>query len=167
VDGDRYTFDTLVRGYHEDQVFYTVMLGSGLQQIDPANPRGEALFYALVERAFTAAAESGAGEIATGQIDHEADEDAAQSNEEPDEEAEQERPFDAELGPETQLETAEPEPELVELDLEAEVEAEPVAEEPEPAVVAEPEPDLEPDEPTEETPAPTRKKQKRKKISFV
>ena len=66
VDGDGYAFDTLVRGYHEGLVFYTVMLGSGLQGIDPANPRGEALFDALVTRAFTAAAESGAGEIAGG-----------------------------------------------------------------------------------------------------
>lgn len=65
VDGSTYAFETLSRGYREGLVFYTVMLGSGLQQIDPANPRGEALFDALVERAFTAAAESGAGEVLT------------------------------------------------------------------------------------------------------
>ena len=61
ITGSYLEWDSLMKGFHQGLVFFTVMMGSGLHQIDPANPRGEALFDALVMRSFSAAAERDAG----------------------------------------------------------------------------------------------------------
>jgi len=51
----------LEHGYDEGLVFFTVMMASGLQDIDPGNERGAALLEAMVTRAFTASTDREAG----------------------------------------------------------------------------------------------------------
>ncbi len=61
VPSDAVTEETVRQGYLEGLVFYAVSFGASLLTIDPANPRGVALFEALVRRTFTAVDDLDAG----------------------------------------------------------------------------------------------------------
>lgn len=61
VPSDAVTVDSVRQGYLEGLVFYAVSFGASLLTIDPANPRGVALFDALVRRTFTAVDDLDAG----------------------------------------------------------------------------------------------------------
>jgi hypothetical protein len=61
VPSDAVTVDSVWQGYLEGLVFYAVSFGASLLTIDPTNPRGVALFEALVRRTFTAVDDLDAG----------------------------------------------------------------------------------------------------------
>jgi len=61
VPSDAVTVETVRQGYLEGLVFYAVSFGASLLTIDPANPRGVALFEALVRRTFAAVDDLDAG----------------------------------------------------------------------------------------------------------
>jgi hypothetical protein len=61
VPSEAVTVDSVRQGYLEGLVFYAVSFGASLLTIDPANPRGVALFEALVRRTFAAVDDLDAG----------------------------------------------------------------------------------------------------------
>ncbi|MCH9837389.1 ecdysteroid 22-kinase family protein [bacterium] len=61
VPSDAVTVDSVRQGYLEGLVFYAVSFGASLLTIDPANPRGGALFETLVRRTFAAVEDLDAG----------------------------------------------------------------------------------------------------------
>lgn len=70
VPTDAVTVDGVRQGYLEGLVFYAVSFGASLLTIDPANPRGVALFEALVRRTFAAVDDLDAGLALGFDADH-------------------------------------------------------------------------------------------------